>query len=49
MFGLGRFDKEADPDTRKPRPRKVIMNAQEEQAHDMMYLSKLRDAPGFLK
>ena len=48
-FRLGRFDKEADPDTRKPRPLKVIMNSQEEQAQVMMNLSKLRDAPEFLK
>ena len=46
---LGRFDKEADPDNRKPRPLKVIMNSQEEQAQVMMHLSKLWDAPGFLR
>ena len=48
-FRLGRFDKEAGPDTRKPRPLKIIMNSQEEQAQVMMNLSKLRDAPEFLK
>ena len=34
-FRLGRLDKEADPDTRKPRPLKVIMNAQEERTQVM--------------
>ena len=48
-FRLGRFNKEADPESRKPRPLKVKMNSQEDQTQVMMNLSKLKDAPEFLK
>ena len=40
-FRLGRFNKETDPESRKPRTLKVIMNSQEDQTQVMMSLLKL--------